>query len=100
MSQPHSRFNIVKMSVPQNKPRVQPQTDTAIQNLWALHAQGRYQEALDICLEIVHDHPEETDVWAAAAFICIYLGRAQDTLRYAQTALIHSENFLALSALA
>jgi hypothetical protein len=67
--------------------RTQSLVETAATRVDALHAQGRYEAALNICLQIAHDHPEIADAWGNAAVNCIYLARWDDTLRYGQAAL-------------
>jgi hypothetical protein len=61
---------------------------TVGQRIHSLHEQGRYQESLDICLQITHTHPEISGMWVDAAANCMRLGRWQDAVRYAQTALV------------
>jgi hypothetical protein len=51
----------------------------------ALHAQGHYQESLDICLQIMRDYRDALDAVKFAATNCIRLGRWQDAIGYAQT---------------
>ena len=59
----------------------------ALKRMRVLHAQGDYQPALDICLQITRAHPEFADGWANAAVNGARLGRWQNALDYAQTAL-------------
>ena len=61
-----------------------------------LYGQGRYQEALDICLQITGANPEISGAWGDAAVNCIQLGRWQDAVHYAQTALARGGNSLAI----
>jgi hypothetical protein len=61
--------------------------NTAMQRIGALHEQGRYQESLNLCLQITGIHPEIGPVWSDAAASCLHLGRWQDVIDYAQTAL-------------
>jgi hypothetical protein len=58
--------------------------------------QGHYQEALGISLEIAGAHPHIPGGWSNAAVNCGYLGRWQDAIRYAQTALAYNGNRLVL----
>jgi len=62
----------------------------------ALHEQGRYQESLDICLQITRAHPAIADAWVDAATNCVGLERWQDAIRYGQTALARGGNRSAL----
>ncbi|MDR2155237.1 MAG: tetratricopeptide repeat protein [Burkholderiaceae bacterium] len=60
----------------------------------ALHEQGRYEESLDLCLQIIEDQPHWAAMWGNAATNCIMLGRWQDAIGYAQTALARGANNL------
>jgi hypothetical protein len=70
--------------------------DTAVRHMRALHAQGRYQEALDACLQVAHTYPESAEGWGGAAVNCTHLGQWQDAIRYAQTALARGGNMLGI----
>ncbi|MDR0458826.1 MAG: tetratricopeptide repeat protein, partial [Burkholderiaceae bacterium] len=61
-----------------------------------LYTQGCYQEALDICLQVIHDHPDISDAWTYAAFNCGRLNRWQEAIRYGQGALTHGANTFAI----
>jgi tetratricopeptide (TPR) repeat protein len=61
--------------------------DVARKRIEQLHAQGRYQESLDICLQITRSHPHIAQLWGDAAVNCLYLGRWQDAAHYGQAAL-------------
>ncbi|MDR0479584.1 MAG: tetratricopeptide repeat protein [Burkholderiaceae bacterium] len=63
------------------------QVDAAFQQMRVLHEQGRYQEALDICLQIAHTHSEIANGWGNAAVNCVKLERWQDAIRYGLAAL-------------
>jgi tetratricopeptide (TPR) repeat protein len=62
----------------------------------ALHEQGRYKESLDICLQIVHAHPEIVDAWGNVAVNCARLGRWQDVIEYGQAALVRGSTMLGI----
>ncbi|MDR2990644.1 MAG: hypothetical protein LBU72_01685 [Burkholderiaceae bacterium] len=68
----------------------------AAQRINALQEQGYYQESLDLCLQITRAHSEMGNVWGAAASNCIYLGRWQDAIGYAQTGLTRGGNLFAI----
>jgi tetratricopeptide (TPR) repeat protein len=76
--------------------KAQLSSDAARKRITALYEQGRYQESLDICLEITRSHPEIVQVWHDAAVNCLYLMRWQDAIRYGQTALAHGCNGMEL----
>jgi len=78
------------------KSKTQLLLDAAAKRKSALFAQGRYQEALDICLQTVRAYPGVADAWSDAAANCIRLGRWQDAVRYAQTALARGGKALGL----
>jgi hypothetical protein len=90
----------METSTSQDKPQASLQADVSLQRMWTLHGQERYQESLDICLEIVRTHPEITEAWTTAARNCAQLARYRDAIRYAQTALAHGENISGLAILA
>jgi hypothetical protein len=78
----------MKISTPKNnKPQIQLQNDAAIKRMMALQEQGRYQEALDINLQIACIAPKSADAWGNAAVNCLQLTRWQDAIRYGQAAL-------------
>jgi hypothetical protein len=66
--------------------------ETAEKHEKTLYAQGRYQEALDTCLRVVRSHPKIADAWTHAALNRGRLGRWQDAIHYAQTALSQGGN--------
>ncbi|MDR2990641.1 MAG: tetratricopeptide repeat protein [Burkholderiaceae bacterium] len=80
------------MNMPLNKSEVQLPLSTAGQRIKALYEQGRYQESLDICLQITHVHPEIADAWGNAAVNCVQLERWQDAICYGQAALARGGN--------
>jgi hypothetical protein len=88
----------MKTSAPQDISKAQSHVDAATQRLRTLYAQGRYRESLDICLEIERTHFDLADpwMWIDTAANCIQLRRWQDAIRYAQTALAHNGNQLAI----
>jgi len=53
----------------------------------ALHAQGRYSDALDLCLQVARAHPRVSGAWTDAAVNCIGLQRWDDAIRFARTSL-------------
>jgi hypothetical protein len=81
---------------PRQKPSLQEMIEAAVQRIRALHAQGRYQEALDICLQITRADPNYAAAWSHAAGNCIHLYRWQDAVTYAQTALACGGNTVVL----
>jgi hypothetical protein len=83
-------------STARDKSKMQLLLETAQKRLIELQAQGRHQEALDICLQIAHAHPAIAEAWANAAFICAKLGRWQDAIDYGQTALARGSDVLML----
>jgi hypothetical protein len=70
--------------------------DAAVKRMRALHAQGHYAQALDICLQVVGSHPKMADAWSDAAVNCVKLERWQDAIRYGNTALKLGGRTLAL----
>ncbi|MDR2991301.1 MAG: tetratricopeptide repeat protein [Burkholderiaceae bacterium] len=66
--------------------------DATVNRIKALHEQGRYQESLDICLQIAPTHPDIA--WGNAAVNCARLERWQDAIHYAQTALAYGGDML------
>jgi len=76
-----------KANISRYKSKTQLPLNAAVKCMKALHEQGRYQDALDICLQITHEHPQIPGGWSDAAINCAYLQRWQDTIRYGQTAL-------------
>ena len=86
---------------PTNKPsqpklNAQLQVEAAQKRMQALRQQGRFQEALDICLEVARAHPGIGDVWTDAAANCVWLRRWPDAIRYGQTALARGSTALGL----
>jgi tetratricopeptide (TPR) repeat protein len=79
-----------------NQAKTQTLIDKAIELASTLHKQGRYQEALDICLQLTRNYPKLPVPWVKAAVNCFFLDRAQDVIRYGQTALALGSNALAL----
>lgn len=61
--------------------------DAAGKRAKALHTEGRYAEALAICLQIVRAHPQVSGAWIDAAANCVKLERWDDAIRHAQSAL-------------
>jgi hypothetical protein len=70
--------------------------DAAQKRAAELYAQGRYQEALDVCLQAARAHPRIPDIWTQAAFNCGRLGRWQEAVRYGRIALTCGGNALNL----
>jgi hypothetical protein len=77
----------MQTSVPGCQSETQLSLDTADQRIRALFEQGRYQESLDICLQTTQAYPSHAKPWADAAINYLLLGRWQDAIGYAQTAL-------------
>jgi len=71
------------------KSKAQLLIDAAAKRVNALHKQGHFKEALDICLQVARAHPEIADAWTDAAANCLWLERWQDVIRYGQAALAH-----------
>jgi hypothetical protein len=86
----------MKANTPTQKSKVPSRLDAAQKRQRALHEQGHFQDALDICLQITRTHPKVAAGWTDAAANCIYLGRWQDAIRYARTALACGANNLRL----
>jgi tetratricopeptide (TPR) repeat protein len=76
-----------KTSAPENKSETRLLVDAATKRMKALQAQGHYQEALDICLQIARTLPNTATPQVDAAVNCLLLGRWQDAIGYARTAL-------------
>ena len=76
-----------KASAPQQRPKTRVSIDAALAQMKTLHRQGRYQESLDICLQITRRQPKFADAWINATTNSIWLERWQDAVGYAQTAL-------------
>jgi hypothetical protein len=53
----------------------------------ALYMQGRYQEALDVCLQTAQAHPNTALAWIDAAINCAKLLRWPEAVRYGEAAL-------------
>jgi hypothetical protein len=80
----------MKAGIPHSaRPRSKQQLliDAASKRAKALHAEGRYGEALAICLQIARAHPRVSGAWIDAAANCVQLERWDDAIRFAQTAL-------------
>jgi hypothetical protein len=60
---------------------------TYLTRIKSLFEQGCYLESLNICLQIVGNHPQAMDAWSNAAVNCIMLGYWHEAIHYAQTAL-------------
>jgi tetratricopeptide (TPR) repeat protein len=89
----------VRLSVPaahDAQAKIKSSIDAAAKRVNAFHTQGRYQEALEICLQITRDYPEIADAWGNAAVNCIYLARWRDTIDYGQAALTRGCNRMEL----
>jgi hypothetical protein len=86
-----------KNDAPQRQPETPLPVETALGRMKTLYGQGRYQEALDVCLEIARNHPSHAAAALSdAASVCIYLHRWQDAIQCGQTALAHGSNKLGL----
>ncbi|TDV23823.1 hypothetical protein C7405_1285 [Paraburkholderia caballeronis] len=70
--------------------------DAASKRAKSLHAQGRYEQALEVCLQTVRRQPRLAAAWSDAAVNCIKLERWTDAIRHAQTALACGGDSLAL----
>lgn len=62
----------------------------------ALHKQGRYEEALKVCLQAIRITPGLTQAWIDAAINCLKLERWQQAVEYAEQALARGGNSFAL----
>jgi tetratricopeptide (TPR) repeat protein len=80
----------------QDEFETQSQLNATIKCMMALYKQGRYEEALNICLKILRTHPGLANVWYAAAVNCTKLERWEDAIRYAQTTLSNGGNDLGI----
>jgi len=85
-----------KPTPPRNKSPAQLPVDTAFKRMKALHEQGRYEESLNLSLQIAHARPGLAGAWINAAASCAGLGRWQDAIRYGQTALARGGADLAI----
>jgi len=86
----------MKTNASKRKSKDQLLIEAAAKRQKTLHEQGRYQEALDICLQVTRSHPAIGDAWTDAAVNCTRLGYWQDAIRYGQTALARGSSKLAL----
>jgi tetratricopeptide (TPR) repeat protein len=77
----------MKTNPPPNPPETLLHLQALNQRAKALHAQGHYQEALEICLQATRIQPDIADAWGDAGVNCARLGRWQEAIEYAQTAL-------------
>jgi len=81
----------MKQGTPKNRPQPKPPLQDMIKaanlRLKTLEAQGHFQQALEISLQIAHAYPDYAAAWSHAAGSCIRLHRWQDAVAYAQTAL-------------
>jgi tetratricopeptide (TPR) repeat protein len=94
---PSPPLQATQASTPAQEPsQEQLWVDAAVQRMRALQAQERYQDALDICLQIARAHPKMPGGWSSAAINCAGLQRWQDTVRYGQTALGYGANTVEL----
>jgi hypothetical protein len=73
--------------MPQPPSQAQLLIEPAVKQMRALQAQGRYQEALDICLDITRNHPERPNGWSDAAINCVRLYRWEEAISHGQAAL-------------
>jgi len=73
---------------------------TAAQRMVALNEQGRYQESLEVSLQIVRTYPGVMDGWNGVAANYIHSGRWQDVIRYAHAGLARRESTFGYDALA
>jgi len=76
-----------KPAPPRNRSKAQPPLEVIFKRMTALYAQGRYKESLDLCLQITRARPDLANAWYSMAVNCTRLGRWQDAIGYAQTAL-------------
>ncbi|SDH82375.1 tetratricopeptide repeat protein [Pseudomonas panipatensis] len=78
------------------KPKEQLLVEAAGKRANALYAQGRHEEALQICLQTTSRYPQLAMAWTDAAVNCIKLERWTQAIDYAQRALACGGNSLAL----
>lgn len=62
----------------------------------ALYQQGRREEALAVCQQVIRVAPGVTKEWTDAAINCLMLERWQQATGYAEQALVRGGNSLAL----
>jgi hypothetical protein len=79
-----------KVKTPPNK--IQAWIDAAARRMKVLHEQGRYQEALNISLQMARAYPNLAGAWGNVAAHYAGLGRWQEAIDYAQTALARGGN--------
>ena len=82
----------MSVSTPKDKLKTLLPLDAVVKRIRTLQSQGRYEEALDICLQIIRTHPQIPSGWNGAAISCLRLARWQDAINYAQTALARGAN--------
>ncbi|MFA9440095.1 hypothetical protein ACDA63_10715 [Uliginosibacterium sp. sgz301328] len=70
--------------------------DAASKRARALHDEGRFAEALAICLQIARAHPHLDGPWIDAAANCVKLERWDEAIRCAQSALACGGDTLSL----
>ncbi|WP_241193301.1 tetratricopeptide repeat protein [Pseudomonas chlororaphis] len=70
--------------------------ETAGKRAKALHQQGRYEEALNVCLQAIRMSPGLTQAWTDAAINCLKLERWQQAVGYAEQALARGGHSFAL----
>jgi hypothetical protein len=85
-----------KTSASRYRSKQQLLVDAAAKRMKTFFEQGRYEEALDICLQMTRSNPGIARVWIDAAVNCVKLERWQDAIQCAQAALARGGNTLAL----
>jgi hypothetical protein len=73
--------------MPIDKLNIQSVAAAANKRIETLYSQGHYQEALDICLHLMHTYGNMVDVSKPAAINCLHLRRWQEAIGYAQAQL-------------
>ncbi|AZD91806.1 MULTISPECIES: tetratricopeptide repeat protein [Pseudomonas] len=85
-----------KSGIPAIRNSAQLLVETAGKRAKALHQQGRYEEALNVCLQAIRMSPGLTQAWTDAAINCLKLERWQQAVGYAEQALARGGRSFAL----
>ena len=94
--QAKQRLRTTKTTTPQDISQIQALLEASQKRENALRAEGRYQEALDICLQITGAYPQVAGPWLNAAINYVMLTRWQEAIHHAQAALKLNSNDLGI----
>ncbi|MDR0458193.1 MAG: hypothetical protein LBH10_04080, partial [Burkholderiaceae bacterium] len=84
----------IKMNAAPHESETELPGRAAFERMAALFAQGRHEQSLDICLQLMRTHPKMVNAISSAAANCIMLRRWQEAVDYAQTALARGRKTL------